>query len=311
MKLGVNILNFGPGTSRETLRGWARFAEQTGFSIAMISDHVALTPDVAALYPAPFYDPFTTLAWLAAETDRVELGTTVAILPYRHPLLLARMAANIDQFSGGRFVLGVGVGWSDAEYRALGVPFDARGAIADEYLAAIKRLWATEVASVDGEFVSFRDVHTGPAPVRRPHPPIWVGGSSGAGIGRAARFGTAWHPIDPRLTWLRDKGLPRLRAAAEAAGCPMPAVCPRMNLQVTSYDLDDGERRLGVGSLAQVLRDLDELAALGAEYVVLDTYPGRPQDLRPAAEDWRMLEAVAARTLGEARRPSSIGAGRR
>jgi probable F420-dependent oxidoreductase len=295
MKLGVNILNFGAGTSPESLRGWARFAEQTGFSIAMISDHVALTPDVSAIYPAPFYDPFTTLAWLAAETETIELGTTVAILPYRHPLLTARITANIDQFSGGRFVLGVGISWSEDEYAALGVPFNRRGAIADEHLAAIIELWTTDVASLDGDFASFRDVHTGPRPLRRPHPPIWVGGSSAAGIRRAARFGDAWHPIDPRLGWLRDTGIPRLQDAAETAGRRTPALCPRINLELTATELDDEARSTGVGSLAQVLRDLDELAALGAEHVVLDTYTGRPVDRRPAADDWRTLDTVAAR----------------
>jgi len=295
MKLGVNILNFGAGTSPESLRGWARFAEQTGFSIAMISDHVALTPDVSAIYPAPFYDPFTTLAWLAAETETIELGTTVAILPYRHPLLTARITANIDQFSGGRFVLGVGISWSEDEYAALGVPFNRRGAIADEHLAAIIELWTTDVASLDGDFASFRDVQTGPRPLRRPHPPIWVGGSSAAGIRRAARFGDAWHPIDPRLGWLRDTGIPRLQDAAETAGRRTPALCPRINLELTATELDDEARSTGVGSLAQVLRDLDELAALGAEHVVLDTYTGRPVDRRPAADDWRTLDTVAAR----------------
>ena len=206
MKLGVNILNFGPGGTPGSLLGWARFAEQAGFSIAMISDRGPLTPDVQALYPAPFYDPFVTLAWLAGQTEHIELGTTVALLPFRHPLLTARMAANIDRFSGGRFVFGVGVGWSEPEFAALGVPFGQRGAITDEYLAAITELWAGEVASVNGRFVSFGEVATGPRPARCPHPPIWVGGSSAAGIRRAARFGDAWHPIDPRLDWLREAG---------------------------------------------------------------------------------------------------------
>jgi probable F420-dependent oxidoreductase len=295
VKLGVNILNYGPGTSPDSLRGWARFAERAGFSIAMISDHVALTPDVRAMYPAPFYDPFTTLAWLAGQTDQIELGTTVAILPYRNPLLTARVAANIDQFSGGRFVLGVGVGESQREFAALGIPFERRGAIADEHLAAITQLWTTDVASMDGQFVSFRDVHTGPRPVRRPHPPIWVGGSSAAGIRRAARFADAWHPINPRVSWLREQGLPRLRAAAQAAGRPMPALCPRINLRVEATALDDQERRTGVGSLAQVLRDVHELAELGSEYVLFDTYLGWPESRRPAAEDWRMLEVVFSR----------------
>jgi probable F420-dependent oxidoreductase len=297
LKLGVNILNFGPGGSPDSLRGWARFAEQAGFSIAMISDRGPLTPDVQARYPAPFYDPFVTLAWLAGQTEHIELGTTVALLPYRNPLLTARMAANIDQFSRGRLVLGVGVGWSEPEYAALGVPFGQRGAITDEYLAAIKKLWTNEVASMNGRFVSFREVRTGPAPARHPHPPIWVGGSSAAAIRRAARFGDAWHPIDPRLDWLRESGLPSLRAAAKAAGRPPSALCPRINLHLEAGDLDQDRRQTGVGSLPQVLRDLEELAGLGSECVVFDTYRGRPEDYRPAEEDWRMLEAVAARCL--------------
>lgn len=190
-------------------------------------------------------------------------------------------------------MFGVGAGWSQAEYAALGVPFGPRGAITDEYLAATIGLWHREVASMDGRFVSFREVRTGPAPARLPHPPIWVGGSSGAAIRRAVRFGDAWHPIDPRLDWLREVGLPRLQSAADDAGRPVPALCPRINLQIEPADLGQDQRRTGVGSLAQVLRDLDELAALGAEYVVLDTYRGRPGDYRPAEQDWRMLETVS------------------
>ena len=124
MKFGVNILNFGPGASPKSLQRWAQFAEEVGYHLVMISDHVAITPDVQVEFPAPFYDPFMSLAWIAAITDKVELGTTVTILPYRHPLLTARMAANLDQFSGGRFILGVGVGWefrTDRDYNLFGL----------------------------------------------------------------------------------------------------------------------------------------------------------------------------------------------
>jgi probable F420-dependent oxidoreductase len=296
VRLGVNILNFGPDAEPALLRGWARFAEQAGFAIGMISDHVALTPDVAAMYPAPFYDPFATLAWLAGQTESIELGTSVVILPYRSPLLVARMAAAIDQFSGGRFVLGVGVGWSEREFAAVGVPYAERGERTSEHLAAILRLWTADVASLEGRFTSFTDVHTGPRPARRPHPPVWIGGSSAAGIARAARFADAWHPIDPRVGWLRDRGLPMLREAAAAEGRPPPALCPRINLDIGGTAAGDGDdRRTGVGTLAQVLGDLDALAELGADYVVLDTYQGRPDQRRPAREDWRMLETIAER----------------
>ena len=294
MKLGVNVPNFGPDTSPASLRGWVRFAEDAGYALAMMSDHVAVTPEVAELYPTPFYEPFTAFAWLAGQTERIELGTSVVVLPYRNPLLTARMSTAIDQVSNGRFVLGVGVGWSTQEYAALDVPFERRGAMTDEYLAAIRALWSDDVASMDGEFVSFRDVHSAPHGARTPHPPIWVGGSSRAALRRAVTYGDAWHPIGPRAGWLRKEGVDALRATADAAGRPVPALCPRINLRLRDSALPDGERLTGEGTLAQVLGDLDDIADLGAEYVVLDTNPDHPSQRLPTDEEWRMLEQVAA-----------------
>src|SRR2546423_7647358 len=135
--MGVNVLNFGPGTNPDVLRRWAQTVEGLGFDLLMVSDHVAITPDVAEQYPPPFYEPFTTLSWLAGITHRVRLGTTVLIVPYRHPLLVARMAANLNELSGGRLVLGVGVGWARPEFEALDVPFPRRGALTDERLHTI------------------------------------------------------------------------------------------------------------------------------------------------------------------------------
>jgi len=220
------------------------------------------------------------------------------VLPYRHPLLVARMAANIDRFTGGRFVFGVGVGWSEPEYTALGVPFARRGAIMDEYLAAIVAAWTGDVVSLDGRFASYRDVGTGPRPAREPHPPVWVGGTSPAAIRRAARFGDAWHPNNAEHAWLRDTGLPALRAAAADAGRPVPAFAPRMRTHVKPAGLPDGERRPGEGSLEQVVADVLTLADLGAEYIVLDTNPDHPRAEAPLEDDWRDLAAVAAASAG-------------
>src|SRR5579859_1525470 len=127
MKFGLNVINFGPGATPGALKTSVQWAEAAGFQLAMLSDHVAITPDVARAYPAPFYEPFTALAWLAGLTSRIELGTTVIILPYRHVLLTARMTANLDQLSGGQLIVGVGAGWARAEFEALGVPFQHRG----------------------------------------------------------------------------------------------------------------------------------------------------------------------------------------
>lgn len=292
MKLGLNVPNFGPGTDPDTLLGWVRFAERAGFELAMMSDHVAVTPDVAELYPPPFYEPFTTLAWLAGLTERIQLGTSIAVLPYRNPLLIARVVASIDQFSCGRFVFGVGVGWSRQEYATLGVPFDSRGVITDDYLAAITALWASDIASHDGPHISFSEVRSEPRGARRPRPPIWVGGTSPTAIRRTVRFGDAWHPNNAEIGWLRESGLPALRTAAEEAGRAQPAFNPRMRLRLTDAPLDD-DRREGEGTLAQVLADLEDLADLGAGYVILDTNPDHPSGRRPPREDWTTLESVA------------------
>ncbi len=262
----------------------------------MISDHLAITPDAAEPYPAPFYDPFTTLAWLAGQTERIELGTTVAIVPYRHPLHTARVTANIDQFSGGRLLVGAGIGWAQQEYQALGLPFERRGRMTDEYLEVITRSWREETLSFHGEFVSFDDVSTGPLPTRQP--PLWVGGNSAAAIRRTVRFGDAWHPYNQRLPWLRDEGLPALRRAAEDAGRVTPDFAPRLPLLLTDGALDDDTRPAGQGTLDQVRRDVDELAELGATHVLFDTYPGTPAEMRPQAQDHRILDALAQHILG-------------
>jgi probable F420-dependent oxidoreductase len=297
MRIGVNLLNFGPGVSPESLAGWTELAESLGYHFVMISDHVAMTPDVVARYPAPYYDPFVSLAWLARATRRVELGTTVVILPYRHPLHTARLCANIDRLSGGRFIFGVGVGWARQEFATLGVPFERRGAMSNDYLAAITTAWTSDPASYTGPFVSFRDVRTGPRPVRTPHPPIWVGGASDAAMRRAVRFGQAWHPIRIRLGWLRETGLPRLREIAAAEGRPVPALCPRIRLHITEGTLADDTRIAGEGSLDQVRADLEALAALGASYVLLDTYTDDAEATRDHESAWRMLTTLAERVL--------------
>ena len=297
VKIGVNLVNFGPGASPETLGHTARLAEQLGYHLVMISDHVAITPDVAARFGAPFYDPFVTLGWLAGITRTIELGTTVIILPYRHPLQTARLVANVDRLSGGRFIFGVGAGWATQEFETLGVPFHRRGAITNDYLAAIKACWAGDVASYEGPFVAFKDVETAPRPVQTPHPPIWVGGSSEGALRRAARFGDGWHPIRVRADWLVKTGLPRLREVADAEGTPVPALCPRIRLKLTEAPLPEDTRLAGQGSLGQMRSDLEALAALGATYVLLDPYDDDPEATRDLEPVWRALETLASRVL--------------
>lgn len=298
MKIGVNIPNYGPGATPESLRRWAEVARQLGYPLVMLSDHVAGTPDVEDVYPSPFYDPFATLAWLAGVTPGLELGTTVIVVPYRHPLLTARLADNLHRISGGRFILGAGVGWARQEYEALGLPFARRGEITDEYLSVIVDYWKHEVVTHQGEFASFQDARTAPSGTQRSHPRLWIGGSSHAALRRAVRFGGAWHPLGMTMPWLTEVGLPRIRQWAERQEAPVPALAPRIKLRITEPGLDEFARPAGTGTLEQIRRDIEQLAALGAEYVVLDTYTQGPEQTLHPERDWELLELVGRHVLG-------------
>jgi probable F420-dependent oxidoreductase len=292
MKVGVNLINFGTDATAASLIARGQRAEALGYDFLMISDHVAITSDVQREYPAPFYDPFLTLAHLAAATSKIELGTSVTVLPYRHPLLTARMSANLDQLSHGRFILGVGVGWSRPEFEALGLDFTSRGAMTDEYLSVIRQAWTTDVFAFEGQFVTFATVHTGPKPVREPHPPVWVGGNSSAALRRAVAFGTAWHPLYPTVEWLEKHAAPALGEAVGHPRADVPTLAPRLRLEVTDRQLHEGRRTAGQGSLQQIRDDLLRLKNVGASHVLLDTYDG-PGGSRQADTSWEDFELLA------------------
>jgi len=299
MKFGLKLHHSGPGANPMHMLRWTRFAETLGMHLIMVADHAALTPDVRARYADPYYEPFTNLAWLAAKTRAMQVGTTVIVVPYRHPLHLAQLTANVDQLSAGRLIFGVGVGWAQQEFEALGVPYHQRGALTDDYLAALKVLWTHDVASYEGAHVSFRDVKLSPKPVQQPHPPIWVGGSSDAALRRAVRFADGWHPIGPRLAWLQQEALPKLKHIADSVGRPMPALCPRIWCRLTDTPLPEDERLAGEGTLEQVHRDLAALQGMGATYVLLDTKRHSPTALSPKhyEEAWRTLAILAEKVI--------------
>ena len=284
MRLGVNVPNFGPGTNPDVLRRWALTVEGLGFDLLMVSDHIAVTPDVAEQYPAPFYEPFTTLSWLAGLTRGIRLGTTVLIVPYRHPLLIARMAANLNDLSGGRLVLGVGVGWAREEFGALGVPFRDRGRLTDEYLLAIRAAWQDET-----------DYRSG-------HIPLWIGGTSDAALRRAVRLGDAWHPLRFTPGWMAEAA-GRLTACAAEQGRPAPALMPRIALRLTdapvTASIPGADRLAGHGTIDQIMADLGQLRSLGADTVVLDPFNGDHRETTQPERAWRTLATVAERARSQ------------
>ena len=187
--------------------GFARLVEELGFESVWVVEHVVMAVEYASVYPydpsgrSPFHarvaqpDPLLWLAYVASATERVRLATGVLNLPQRNPLILAKEAASLDRLSGGRLVLGVGVGWVREEAEAVGTGFEDRGRRADEYIEAMRTLWRDDVASFDGRYVRFDRVVCEPRPLQAGGVPIVIGGHSKAAARRAGRFGDGFYPL--------------------------------------------------------------------------------------------------------------------
>lgn len=248
-------------------------AEELGLDGVFVPDHILAKPATTQHYGGHWPDPFSLLAYLAGRTRHIRLGASVIVLPYRTALVVAKAAATVDQVSGGRFIFGVGVGWDEAEFVDLRLPFRERGRLSDDYIRAIKAAWATDVPEYKGEYVSFAGATFAPRPVQRPHPPIWVGGSpsvaSGPAVRRCAELGDAWHPLAFSLDDI-EKGFATLRDLAARGGRgDALGLAPRNLLDLT--DAPKGSDRAAFqGSVAEVVSDIRRVRALGAEWMTFD-----------------------------------------
>ncbi|MEQ8860967.1 MAG: TIGR03619 family F420-dependent LLM class oxidoreductase [Pseudomonadales bacterium] len=254
MELGVTLRNMGPQSDVATLREGARAAEALDFESLWITDHLAIPPDDSAGSGGRYTDPLTTLAWLGGMTRRIKLGVGVLIVPYRPPLPTAKAVATVQELTGNRLLLGLAVGWMEAEFRALGVDRHRRGRITDETLAFLAECFAADVVTRNGQPFLFKP--------RPPAPPIYVGGAAPHALRRALRFGHGWLPMvrDPEAL-ARDLELYR-ELARQAGGEPGP-VTVMAGLPLDRPDdargLLDRYRALGVERLICALRyaDLD------------------------------------------------------
>ncbi|MFN8644806.1 MAG: TIGR03619 family F420-dependent LLM class oxidoreductase [Candidatus Binatia bacterium] len=205
----------------------ARAADRLGFAWVTCSDHVAVPASYAPSMGATWYEPATTLAFVAAATTRVRLLSHVLVLPYRHPLLAAKLFATLDRLSGGRVIIGAGSGHLKPEFRTLGVDHDARAAITDEYLEALAAALADDVSSFAGRFVEWRDMMVWPRPVQRPRPPLWIGGNTAAMARRAGLRADGWVPwqID-RAQFTERARVARAAHQARGRTSPFTVVAP-------------------------------------------------------------------------------------
>lgn len=258
----------------------AKSAEILGFDSIWASDHVVMPEKHLGSFSEVFYDPFMLLSYIAAETSSIKLGTSVIILPYRNPVVVAKMIATLDQLSEGRVVFGVGPGWMREEYDALSVPFSKRGARTNEYIEAIKELWISDEPSYDGEFCSFSNIKFYPKPLQKPHPPIFIAGASDYAIKRAVEYGNGWQP-----TWVSPQdvkeGISKLKNIAEEKGKDLSSftysVRNRLDIVGSDYnsvkdrgaEVDDPPYLLR-GTAPEITEYIRQYKNLGVSHIVLD-----------------------------------------
>jgi probable F420-dependent oxidoreductase len=188
--LGVILPNYGTGSSPDAIRGVAELAEELGFDSVWATEHIIVGPEAVDPY-GRVYDPLVTLGWIAGWTERIGLGTSIVLVPLHNPIHLAKEVATLQELSGGRVTLGVGMGWHRDEFEFMGVEFEGRGRRADEAIGLMRALWNGE-HDFEGQYWSYHHATSEPHP--SPPPQIWVGGSSDRAIRRARELGDAWHP---------------------------------------------------------------------------------------------------------------------
>ena len=245
--------------SPEAIIAAAKKAEAVGFDAIFVNDHIIVGDDARSAPWTNVYDPFVSMSFIAAHTTRIGVGVSVLIIPYRNPIGTAKALATLDRMSGGRVIAGIGAGWNEAEFAALGVPFHERGARTTEYLRLWQACWAPDQVSFAGKFLSFADMHVSPKPLQQPHPPIWIGGASDAALRRAARFAAVWQPTPLPVAQLVERRAALRRACEAIEREPIPM---RMSFRVEFSNVTGnappagGERPSGHGTPVEIAADL-------------------------------------------------------
>jgi probable F420-dependent oxidoreductase len=312
LTFGCHLPMFGPIATRGNVLAFARTMEALGYESLWASDHVVLPYSIKSKYPynssgqfplpatSAFLEPLTTLALVAGVTERARLGTSILVLPHRHPVLAAKTLATLDHLAEGRVILGVGVGWMREEIEILGGNYDRRGAWSDEAIRIMRACWSQERARYRGEFFSFDEIGVVPQPVRQAIP-IWVGGHTPRALRRVAELGDGWHAaFTPPDAFERD--IARLRAECEKVNRRIDDLAVTLRVGLAFRDTPGGAERkplqgtpdqivadirryqdLGVGSflLEARYRDLDDMVAIFERFAreirpAVDTAPRRP-----------------------------------
>lgn len=281
MRIGISIPNFRGPASLETFQRVARRAEEAGFDDVWLGDHVVLPKRTTTPHPysppgrdwngdIPVYDAFTLMGYLAGITDRVGIALGTLVVPYRNPVVMAKMLSTLSVISGGRIIVGIGVGWLPDEFEALGIPFKQRGARTDEYVELMRALWGDEEASFEGRFYRYPEgMWFEPRPVAPI--PIWVGGNSPAALRRAARIGDGWYGVRvsaQRVAAVRDE----LGTLLAERGRDLSNFSLSVRIIVEVGGTGDSETQT-VGSPEHIAETIAEYRAAGLNHFQMATHP--------------------------------------
>ncbi len=281
MKFGLILRNTGGGSSREAIEAGAETVERLGWEAVWTTDHV-LAPHSAADEYGRVFEAIATLAWVGARHRNLKLGTSVIVVPQRNAVLLAKELATLDALSEGRLIAGVGVGWNEVEFGNLGASglYHRRGAYLDETIRLWRHLWSGSGEPFEGAFYSFDDYVFGPLPAQGARVPILVGGGSEAALRRAGSLGDGYHATraTPEVFAAR---IPAIRAAAEAAGRPMPALSARVTVSMLGSVAGGGPL---AADAALMRRAVQEYEDVGLEHLALAFEATEPAELAAAIE---------------------------
>jgi probable F420-dependent oxidoreductase len=281
---GLDVGIYGPLALPGPIIELTRLAEDLGFASVWVADHVAFPASFASKYPYakegdfptrlddPLMEPIATLGVLAGATKRVRLGTAVLVMAYRNPLLQARMLVTLDQLSGGRIVLGAGVGWLEEEFEALGFKdFKRRGKATDEAIEIFKAVAKGGEVGYAGEIYQFDPVISAPGSLQRPHPPVMIGGVEDPALRRVVRHGSGWLAVSLGEQRLVER-VARLRQIASDQGRDMASIALSFKIFVSigaAKRNRDDEREPGTGTPAEIIGDLKRIRDLGFGEIVV------------------------------------------
>ena len=274
MEVGLHVPQVGPLATPENITTFAKASDDAGFDGLWVFDHVVLQKEQESKYPysadgslgfpptMDFLEPLTLLTYLAGITKRARLGTSVLVLPMRQPVLHAKIMASIDRLSGGRFVLGAGVGWWQQEFEVLSVPFERRGKRMDECLQLVRSLWTDEWVNFDGEFYTAKDWTCNPKPVQAGGIPIWLGGESRGQLQRVGKYADGWLATSKSLRTLKDDFAVAREAAEKAGRDPS-----QLSISIEGAGMLDADHQ------EQTAEQLGRLKEMGVKHAILGVHP--------------------------------------